>query len=120
MQLSNSSPACARVAGVGGEPIANATIDVSHADAEGFYDVQDPNWHPDVMKLRAVFTSGAEGRFSFRTIYPSAYPVPTDGPVGEMLKATNRHAMRPAHIHFMVRAAGYDPLITHDPYFHPR
>jgi hydroxyquinol 1,2-dioxygenase len=103
----------AQVTGVGGEPIAGATIDVWHADAEGFYDVQDPNWRPDVMKLRAVFTSGAEGRFSFRTIYPSAYPVPTDGPVGEMLSATNRHAMRPAHIHFMVRAAGYDPLITH-------
>ncbi len=103
----------AQVSRVDGEPIANATVDVWHADAEGFYDIQDPNWNPDTMKLRAVFRTDAEGRFSFRTIQPCAYPVPTDGPVGEMLQATNRHAMRPAHIHFMVSAPGYDTLITH-------
>jgi hydroxyquinol 1,2-dioxygenase len=88
-------------------------VDVWHADAEGFYDLQDPNWNPDAMKLRAVFKTDIEGRFSFRTILPCAYPIPTDGPVGEMLTATNRSAMRPAHIHFMVSAPGYDRLITH-------
>jgi hydroxyquinol 1,2-dioxygenase len=63
--------------------------------------------------LRAAFRTDVEGRFSFRTILPCAYPIPTDGPVGEMLKATNRGAMRPAHIHFMVSAPGYDKLVTH-------
>ena len=103
----------AHVTGLHGEPIANATVDVWHADAEGFYDLQDPNWNPDAMKLRAVFKTDVEGRFSFRTIQPCAYPVPNDGPVGEMLQATNRNAMRPAHIHFRVQAPGYDTLITH-------
>jgi hydroxyquinol 1,2-dioxygenase len=103
----------AQVTGVEGEPIPNATVDVWHADAEGVYDVQDPNWNPDMTKLRAVFKTGADGRFSFRTIQPCAYPVPINGPVGEMLAATNRNAMRPAHIHFRVSAPGYDTLITH-------
>lgn len=103
----------ARVAGVDGTPIPGATVDVWHADAEGFYDLQDPNWSRDEMRLRAVFTTNADGRFSFRTIQPSAYPIPTDGPVGELLQATNRSAMRPAHVHFRVAAPGYDTLITH-------
>ncbi|MGZ3638877.1 MAG: intradiol ring-cleavage dioxygenase [Ktedonobacterales bacterium] len=103
----------AQVTGIDAKPIASATVDVWHADAEGFYDLQDPNWSPDEMKLRAVFQTNADGRFSFRTIQPSAYPIPTDGPVGEMLHATNRSAMRPAHVHFRVSAPGYDTLITH-------
>jgi len=103
----------ARVTGVDGTSIAGATVDVWHADAEGFYDLQDPSWTPDAMKLRAVFKTDIEGRFSFRTILPCAYPIPTDGPVGELLRATNRSAMRPAHIHFMVSAPRYDRLITH-------
>jgi hydroxyquinol 1,2-dioxygenase len=103
----------AQVTGVDGQLIAGATVDVWHADADGHYDLQDPNWSPDVMKLRAVFTTDGNGRFRFRSIMPCAYPVPTDGPVGEMLRATNRNAMRPAHIHFRVRAPGYDTLITH-------
>ncbi len=103
----------AQVTGVDGHPIAGATVDVWHADAEGFYDLQNPNWSRDEMKLRAVFATDANGRFSFRTIQPSAYPIPTDGPVGEMLHAANRSAMRPAHVHFRVSAPGYDTLITH-------
>jgi hydroxyquinol 1,2-dioxygenase len=103
----------ARVTAVDGTPIASATVDVWHADADGHYDLQDPNWNPDMMKLRAVFTTDGDGRFRFRSIMPCAYPVPTDGPVGEMLGATNRNAMRPAHIHFRVSALGYDTLITH-------
>ena len=103
----------AQVTAVDGAPIAGATVDVWHADADGHYDLQDPHWNPDVMKLRAVFTTDGNGRFRFRSIMPCAYPVPTDGPVGEMLTATNRNAMRPAHIHFRVSAPGYDTLITH-------
>jgi hydroxyquinol 1,2-dioxygenase len=98
---------------IGGEAIPHARVDVWHADAAGGYDVQDPSWAPEEARLRAVFKTDAAGRFHFRTILPSAYPIPTDGPVGRMLAVTNRTAMRPAHIHFLVRASGYDTLITH-------
>ncbi len=103
----------ARVTGVDGQPVAHAAVDVWHADAEGLYDLQDASWSPETMKLRGVFATDADGRFSFRTIQPCAYAVPTDGPVGEMLRATGRVAMRPAHVHFRVQAPGYDTLITH-------
>src|SRR5262249_62312346 len=63
--------------------------------------------------LRARFTTNAEGRFFFRSIMPAFYPIPDDGPVGEMLKAVGRHPNRPAHIHFMIAADGYETLITH-------
>ena len=55
----------------------------------------------------------ADGRFFFRTILPCSYPIPTDGPVGQMIIETRRHPMRPAHVHFLVNAPGYEPLITH-------
>jgi hydroxyquinol 1,2-dioxygenase len=105
----------------GGDPVRNAVIDVWQADGDGYYDVQDEKWNPNEMSLRAVFRSDANGRFSFKTVLPASYPIPTDGPVGDMLRATGRHAMRPAHIHFMVAAPGHETLITHmfvdgDPY----
>lgn len=103
----------ARVTGIDGVPIPRATVDVWHADAEGLYDLQDPDWSPDDMKLRGVFTTDCNGRFGFQTIMPCAYPVPTDGPVGEMMRAAVRHDMRPAHVHFRVAAPGFDTLITH-------
>ena len=62
---------------------------------------------------RARFVTDADGRFFFRTILPCSYPIPTDGPVGEMIMQTKRHPMRPAHVHFLVNAQGYEPLITH-------
>jgi len=96
-----------------GKPVPNAVVDVWQADAAGFYDVQDPTWNRDKMRLRAVFTADAKGELKFWTIKPAAYPIPTDGPVGAMLTATKRHAMRPGHIHFAVNKPGYDPLITH-------
>jgi protocatechuate 3,4-dioxygenase beta subunit len=73
--------------------------------------------------MRARFISYSDGRFSFRTILPSSYPVPTDGPIGELIRAAGRHAMRPAHVHFLVDAPGYQPLVTHvfidgDEYLH--
>jgi hydroxyquinol 1,2-dioxygenase len=94
-------------------PVAGALVDVWHADSEGKYDVQNKDWRIDDAKLRAVFRTDQEGRIGFRTIVPKSYPIPMDGTVGEMLRATNRHAMRPAHIHFRVQKAGFDPLVTH-------
>jgi catechol 1,2-dioxygenase len=65
------------------------------------------------MNLRGLFTTGADGRFFFRTVKPSSYPIPTDGPVGKMLIAMGRHPMRPAHIHFIVGAPNHEPVTTH-------
>jgi hydroxyquinol 1,2-dioxygenase len=74
------------------------------------YDVQRP---AGKTQARGVLQSDAQGLVCFKTILPVAYPVPTDGPVGKLLNATGRHPWRPAHIHFMIEAAGYETLITH-------
>ncbi len=100
-----------RVLSPDGKPLANASLDVWQSDDIGYYDVQDVN-QPS-MNLRGIFKTNANGEFWFRTIKPAAYPVPTDGPVGELLHASGRHAMRPAHIHFWVKAEGYQDLVTH-------
>jgi len=110
--------ACVR--GLDGEAIADADVDVWQADEEGLYDVQRPELG-DVRRARAVLRTDAEGCVRFRSVVPTAYPIPTDGPVGRMLVATGRHPWRPAHLHFMIRAAGYQTLTTHlfkdpDPY----
>ncbi len=102
-----------------GKPIANAKIEVWQADAEGLYDVQRPDLQG--AQARGVLRSAVDGSCFFNTIVAEAYPIPTDGPVGRMLKATQRHPWRPAHLHFMVTAPGYETLITHvfregDPY----
>ena len=94
-----------------GRPISDALIDVWQSDDIGYYDVQDPN-QPDV-NLRGTFQTKEDGKFWFKTIKPAAYPVPTDGPVGELLLAAGRTPMRPAHIHFMITAPGFERLITH-------
>ncbi len=96
-----------------GAPVANATIDVWHADGDGLYDSQRPGYRADHPAMRARFVSDAAGHFGFRTIVPCSYPVPTDGPVGELLRAGKRHAMRPAHIHFLIAAPGFPALVTH-------
>lgn len=101
----------ATVKGLNGEPVANALVDVWQADEDGFYDVQYQD--SDRLRARAVLRSDMQGRVYFRTILPVAYPVPTDGPVGQMLSASGRHPWRPAHVHFMVQAEGYETLITH-------
>jgi protocatechuate 3,4-dioxygenase beta subunit len=111
----------AAITDLAGRPIAGATADVWHADAAGFYDSQKPGYALDKPAMRARFVAGPDGRFQFRTIVPRSYPVPTDGPVGELLRAAGRHAMRPAHIHFLLRAPGHEPIVTHifvagDPY----
>jgi hydroxyquinol 1,2-dioxygenase len=108
-----------RVLGPDGEPLAGAALDVWHSDSEGQYDLQMPAIAGTA--LRGVFHTGADGRFTFQTIKPAFYPIPVDGPVGKLLLATGRHPYRPAHIHFIVSAAGYQPLTTElfdaaDPY----
>ena len=110
----------AHVRSLDGRPIADAEVDVWQADEEGLYDVQRPELG-DAHRARGVLRTDAQGVVRFRSIVPTAYPVPTDGPVGRMLVATGRHPWRPAHVHFMIRAPGYQPLITHifrepDPY----
>ena len=101
-----------RVVATDGTPLPGATLDVWQANDHGAYDVQEPDKQPD-GNGRGLFTTDAEGRFWFRTIVPSYYPIPTDGPVGELLAATRRHPYRPAHIHFIAAADGYRTLTTH-------
>ncbi|MEQ1899960.1 MAG: intradiol ring-cleavage dioxygenase [Devosia sp.] len=101
-----------------GNILAGAKVDVWQADDDGFYDVQKPGDDP---QLRARFIADDCGRFSLWTLVPKYYPIPFDGPVGEMLTATKRHPYRPAHIHFMISHPGYETLVTHlfvdgDPY----
>ncbi|MEY2622353.1 MAG: hypothetical protein RIT26_2173 [Pseudomonadota bacterium] len=100
-----------RILGLGGEPIPHATINVWQADDDGLYDVQ----YEDLghSQARGILKSDAEGRYCFKTIVAEPYPIPTDGPVGVLLNATKRHPWRPAHLHFMVEAPGYQRLITH-------
>jgi protocatechuate 3,4-dioxygenase beta subunit len=102
-----------RVTGPGGEPIAGAQVDVWHADAEGFYDVQRPSGTSEDGNMRGLFTTDGEGRFWFRTVVPRYYPIPVDGPVGRLLEVMARHPYRPAHIHFIVSAPGYADVTTH-------
>ncbi|QUS38659.1 hydroxyquinol 1,2-dioxygenase [Tardiphaga alba] len=100
------------VATCDGKPIADATIDVWHSDDDGYYDVQQLDKIGD-LAMRARFRADAQGRFRFWSIKPAAYPIPHDGPVGEMLEAQGRHPWRPAHVHFMISAPGFEQLVTH-------
>lgn len=93
-----------------GRPIAGALVDVWQAAPSGMYDIQDEN-QPD-MNLRGRFRTDAKGHYEFRSVKPKSYPVPVDGPVGVLLSAQGRHPYRPAHIHFIVSADDYQPLIT--------
>lgn len=97
------------VKGLDGKPVADALIDVWEAGGDGFYDVQKK----EGTNLRARFRADAEGKFHFKCVLPSSYPVPHDGPVGNMLTATERHPMRPGHLHTILTAPGYDTLVTH-------
>jgi protocatechuate 3,4-dioxygenase beta subunit len=102
-----------RVTDLQGKPLAGVPVDVWHADGDGYYDSQRPDYEMTGPSSRARFITDADGKFFFRTILPCSYPIPTDGPVGEMILQTRRHPMRPAHVHFLVNAKGYEPLITH-------
>ncbi len=94
-----------------GRPIEGATLDIWQTSGNGLYDTQDPD-QPE-NNLRGLFTTGADGRYFFRSVRPMPYSVPTDGPVGRMLLALGRHPMRPAHIHVILAAPGFEPVTTH-------
>jgi len=100
-----------RVLDAKGKPIAGAELDVWQTASNGLYDVQDPG--QPAFNLRGRFLSQADGTYRVRTVRPLAYSIPDDGPVGQMLRATKRHPMRPAHIHFIVSAKGYRSVTTH-------
>ena len=98
------------VVDVRGKPLAGVDVDVWQSSPVGLYENQDDTQAD--MNLRGKFTTDAAGRFSFRSVKPAGYPVPTDGPVGELLRAQNRHPYRPAHIHFLGFKPGYKTLVT--------
>lgn len=93
-----------------GSPVAGAVIDVWHTGPNGLYEQQDEN-QPD-MNYRGKFTTDSAGRYSFRCLRPTAYPIPYDGGAGDILKLLDRSPMRPAHIHLMIEAEGYKQLVT--------
>jgi hydroxyquinol 1,2-dioxygenase len=107
------------VRGLDGELVANAHIEVWQSDEAGLYDVQHEGLGH--AQARGILNSDSQGRYDFRSILAVPYPIPNDGPVGDMLSATKRHPWRPAHLHFLIKADGYETLITHvfrngDPY----
>ena len=102
-----------------GIPVAGAKVDIWHSSTEGFYENQDPGQAD--MNLRGTFTADADGLVHFRTIKPEGYPIPVDGPVGELLRLQGRHNMRPAHLHVLACRDGFKTLISQiyssdDPY----
>ncbi len=99
------------IRGLDGRPVAGARIDVWQADAQGLYDVQRDDL--DTAQGRGVLHADDAGTYRFHTVLAEAYPIPTDGPVGELLAATARHPWRPAHLHFRIEAPGYETLVTH-------
>ncbi|MBN9032149.1 MAG: 6-chlorohydroxyquinol-1,2-dioxygenase [Rhizobiales bacterium 63-7] len=109
-----------RILDTQGQPVADAVLDVWQANDEGFYDVQQKGIQPD-FNLRGVFRTGADGRYWFRAVKPKFYLIPDDGTVGKLLGALGRHPYRPAHLHFILKADGFETLTTHifdpdDPY----
>jgi hydroxyquinol 1,2-dioxygenase len=100
-----------RVVSVTGEPVAGAHMEVWEADDDGFYDVQHAGL--DQPRGRGHLYSDEDGRYWFWAVRPVGYPIPGDGPVGNLLRAANRGRMRPGHVHFMVSAPGYESVTTH-------
>jgi catechol 1,2-dioxygenase len=93
-----------------GKPIEDAEVDVWHSSPEGFYEQQDPKQAE--MNLRGKFMTDKNGHFSFRSVKPAGYPIPIDGPVGDLVRATRRHNYRPAHLHFLIFKEGFKTLIS--------
>jgi hydroxyquinol 1,2-dioxygenase len=109
-----------------GVPVPGAGVDVWHSDADGHYDMEVPGQAEPAM--RALFRTDETGHFGFRSIRPASYPIPGDGPVGELMSATSRSLMRPAHVHVLIAAPGFqrvttmlfpsdDPYLDTDPVF---
>ena len=100
-------------------PVAGADVDVWHSSTVGLYENQDPTQAD--MNLRGKFVTDADGSFAFRSVKPAGYPVPTDGPTGALLRAQQRHNMRPAHLHFLIYRPGFKTIASQvydpeDPY----
>jgi catechol 1,2-dioxygenase len=93
-----------------GRPVAGAEVDIWHSSPEGLYENQDPAQAE--MNLRGRFVTDETGRFHFRSVKPAGYPIPIDGPVGELVRATRRHHYRPAHLHFMIYKPGFKTMIS--------
>jgi hydroxyquinol 1,2-dioxygenase len=93
-----------------GNPIEGAEVDIWHSSPEGYYEQQDPNQAH--MNLRGKFTTDKNGHFNFRSVKPAGYPIPIDGPVGDLVRATGRHNFRPAHLHFLIFKEGFKTLIS--------
>ena len=93
-----------------GKPVAGAEVDVWQSSPEGYYENQDPVQAD--MNLRGKFTTDRDGRIHFRSVKPAGYPIPVDGPVGELLRAQGRHNMRPAHLHVLASKDGFKTLIS--------
>jgi hydroxyquinol 1,2-dioxygenase len=100
-----------RVIGHDRRPIAGAVLEIWQAQSDGFYDIQDPEL-PE-FHMRARFRTDPDGSYRFRTVKPVSYPVPGDGPVGEMMRAAGRQLFRPGHVHFIIKAEGFETLTTH-------
>lgn len=99
-----------RVVDPAGRPVAEAEVDVWHASPVGLYENQDPEQAE--MNLRGKFTTNADGRFWFRTVMMTGYPIPTGGVVGRLLKLQNRHPYRPAHLHALIFKPGFKVLVS--------
>lgn len=104
---------------VDGEAIEGASLDIWQTAPNGLYSSQDPD--QETYSFHGIQTTGADGRYAFTSVKPVEYTVPTDGPVGDILNACGRHPWRPSHLHFIVKAEGYRPLVTEvfpadDPY----
>jgi hydroxyquinol 1,2-dioxygenase len=93
-----------------GQPVEGAEVDVWHSSTEGFYENQDPVQAD--MNLRGKFFTDQDGHFAFRSVKPAGYPIPIDGPTGDLLRAQRRHNMRPAHLHFLASKDGFKTLIS--------
>ena len=93
-----------------GKAIEGAEVDIWHSSPEGFYEQQDPKQAP--MNLRGKFVTDRDGHFWFRSVKPAGYPIPVDGPVGDLVRAGKRHNFRPAHLHFLMFKPGFKTLIS--------
>ena len=93
-----------------GKPVAGADVDIWHSSTEGYYENQDPVQAD--MNLRGKFTTDADGHIHFRSIKPAGYPIPVDGPVGDLLRQQGRANMRPAHLHFLIYKPGFKTHVS--------
>jgi hydroxyquinol 1,2-dioxygenase len=101
-----------KVTGLDGKPVANALLDVWQADGDGIYDVQYTD-KDGALFARGRLNADNSGKYWFKSILPEFYSVPVDGPVGKWMGRAGRHPYRPAHLHFMIQAPGYEKLVTH-------